>query len=324
MVDRIGPPFPCDPKMVALAGAEQHEAVGLEITAQEGDQAGEQGDIEGHPVLEIGRIEAEPAPVPAGCQGGLRSASEKPEAANSIVKALRQVLRWAIDAEHIDRNPARDVPYLRGRPDGFHTWTVEEVEQYRARHPIGSKTRLALQLLLFTGTRRGDVVTLGRQMARDGWLRWTEQKGRGRKVKARAVPILSILQAVIDATPSGHMTYLVTAFGKPFTPAGFGNWFRRRCDDAGLPHCSAHGLRKAGATIAADNGATEHQLMAICGWDSPKQAAVYTRAANRRKLAGDAMHLLVAERAGNESVPPAADDVSHRSTANCKRTTILR
>ncbi|MCE3248703.1 MAG: integrase family protein, partial [Geminicoccaceae bacterium] len=57
-------------------------------------------------------------------------------------------------------------------------------------------------------------------------------------------------------------------------------------------HCSAHGLRKAGATIAAENGATEHQLMAIFGWDSPKQAALYTRAANRRKLAGGAMHLL--------------------------------
>jgi len=72
----------------------------------------------------------------------------------------------------------------------------------------------------------------------------------------------------------GHLAYLVTEFGKPFTANEFGNWFRKRCDEAGLPQCSAHGLRKAGATIAANTGATEHQLMAIYGWESPKQAAL--------------------------------------------------
>jgi integrase len=227
--------------------------------------------------------------------------SNLPEAANSIVKVLRAVFRWAVDAGVAERNPARDVPLLRPHnPDGFHTWSVEEVEQFRATHPLGTKPRLALELLLLTGSRRSDVVTLGRQMVRDGWLHFVEAKGRGRKPKQRALPVLPDLQVTIDATPSGHLNYLVTAFGKPYTPAGFGNWFRRQCNVAGLPHCSAHGLRKAGATIAAENGATEHQLMAIYGWDSPKQAALYTRAANRRKLAGDAMHLL-------EFANPASD-----------------
>jgi integrase len=163
-------------------------------------------------------------------------------------------------------------------------------------------------LLLYTGVRRSDVVTLGRQMVRDGWLHLTEAKGRERQPKHRAIPILPELASIIDATPSGHMTYLVTEFGKPFTAAGFGNKFRDWCNQAGLPHCSAHGLRKAGATIAADNGATEHQLMAIYGWASPKQAALYTRRANRRKLAGDAMHLIRLER--TQSVPPGTSGAS--------------
>ncbi len=220
--------------------------------------------------------------------------AEFPEAANARLKALRQTFKWAVEAGHAVRNPAREVPYLRPKnPDGWHAWTVEEVAQFEARHPIGSKARLALALLLYTGVRRSDAVRLGRQMERGGSLYFRETKGQARHVKDRDIPILPELRHVLDATPSGHLAYITTAFGKPFTPAGFGNWFRRRCNEAGLPHCSAHGLRKAGATIAAENGATEHQLMAIFGWDSPKQAALYTRKANRKKLAAEAMHMLV-------------------------------
>jgi integrase len=73
-----------------------------------------------------------------------------------------------------------------------------------------------------------------------------------------------------------NLIYLETSFDKPFTGNGFGNKFKDWCVEAGLPHCTAHGLRKAGATIAAENGATEHELMAIYGWESPKQAAIYT------------------------------------------------
>ncbi len=87
-------------------------------------------------------------------------------------------------------------------------------------------------------------------------------------------------------------------------PKAFGLWFKRLCVAAGLLHCAAHGLRKAGATIAAENGATEHQLMAIYGWDSPKQAALYAKAADRKWPIKDAMPLVDADHKSNESVPP--------------------
>ncbi len=73
--------------------------------------------------------------------------------------------------------------------------------------------------------------------------------------------------------PTGNLAILVTTFGKPFTSNGFGNWFRKQCDEAGLKHSSAHGLRKAGAALAAENGATERQLMAIFGWTTMKEAS---------------------------------------------------
>jgi integrase len=107
------------------------------------------------------------------------------------------------------------------------------------------------------------------------------------------VPVLADLQHVIDASPTGDLTFLISERGRPFTVSAFGDWFRRKCDEAGLPQCSAHGLRKAGASIAAENGATEHQLMAIFGWATAKEAERYTKTARRKRIAGDAMSLLV-------------------------------
>ena len=231
-----------------------------------------------------------------------------PEAANGRVKALRQVFAWATDptVEYAKTNPALKVPMLPpNNPDGFHTWTKDEVRQYQARHPIGTKARLALAIFLYSGVRISDAVRLGRQMERDGNLCFTEEKNRAKKPKHREVPILPALRAELDANPSGHLAYLVTEWGRPYaSPKAFGNRFKSWCRQAGLPHCTAHGLRKAGATFAADEGATEHQLMAIYGWNSPKQAALYTRAADRKRLAADAMHLIDPDYKANETVPP--------------------
>lgn len=252
--------------------------------------------------------------------------ADKPEAANSRVKALRQMFAWAKEVGHVKANPALDVPKLGSGSEGFHTWEREEVEAFEAYHPIGSKARLAFSILLFTGVRRSDAIKLGHPMERDGALHFQETKGAKRRgrggrpapgPKRRVLPILPQLRAIIEATPkSGHMTYLVSERGRPFSSGSFGNRFRKWCNEAGLPHCTAHGLRKAGATIAAENGATAHQLMALFGWESIKQAEGYTRKADSKRLSADAVHLLVRreEQNGVESVPPIADDskVGHR------------
>lgn len=241
-----------------------------------------------------------------------------PAAADGRVKALRQLFKWAVKTKRMRTNPAAEVEYLGSDSDGHHTWTVEEVRQYWKRHPVGTMARLAIDLMLFTGVRRSDAVRIGPPMYREGWLHFIEWKGsrtrvrrRGRSEgkKHRELPILPILQSSIDAAPTGLLTYLVTSFGKPFTSNGFGNRMKKWCREAGLPEeCTAHGLRKAGATIAAENGATEHQLMAIFGWASARQAAIYTRKANRTRLAANAMHLLMP----GENEP--SREVSHRES----------
>lgn len=241
--------------------------------------------------------------------------ADRPEAANGIIKALRQLYKWAKSKPELDghrleitTNPADDVAYLPpNNPEGFHTWTVAEVEQFETKHPIGSKARLAMALLLYSGVRRSDVVRLGPQMVRGGMLHFIEFKGRKKERKERQMPVLPVLADVISKTTCGHLAYLVTEFNRPFSRAGFGNRFRKWCDDAQLHHCSAHGLRKAAATLAAENGATTHQLMAMFGWRSIKQAEIYTRKAREKKLTASGMHLISLR---SEESPTSADTES--------------
>jgi integrase len=218
------------------------------------------------------------------------------EAANGRIKALRQVFAWAVkpEVELSTVNPARDVPYFKSGSEGFHSWTIGEVEQFEKRHPIGTKARLALALMLYTGQRRSDIVLFGRQHIRDGWLKFTQQKGRNRKPISLEIPVHPDLQAIIDKSPCGDLTFLVTEFGQGFTANGFGNWFRKRCNEADLDHCSAHGLRKAAASRLADKGASEHQIMAVTGHQTSKEVTRYTKAARQKVLARSAVALMSA------------------------------
>jgi len=241
---------------------------------------------------------------------------DRPEAANNRLRRLRRIFAWAMESgiEGVAVNPARDVSFLKpSRSGGFPTWTSADIVRFEERHPVGSKARLALGLLCYTGIRRSDVVQLGRQhmqaadeSAPNGRLVFRPFKGRNRSPLTLNLPVVADLHHMIAATKTGELAFLVTERGKPFTSAGFGNWFRQRCDEAGLSGKSAHGVRKAAASRLVEKGATTHQLMAIFGWLTIKQAELYTRGAERKRLAEDAMHLLGTNRVAKSltSDPP--------------------
>ncbi|WIV50287.1 tyrosine-type recombinase/integrase [Marivivens sp. LCG002] len=215
--------------------------------------------------------------------------SEYPQAANGMVKALRQLYRYAINYDFHDTNPAEKVEYLKGNPEGFHTWTLAEVAQFEATHPVGSMARLALGLALYTGQRRSDLVNFGPSSIQDGWLVFRQHKGRNSKPVYLEIPIIPELASLIEATPSKSGTFLATSFDKPFTSNGFGNRFRKWCNEAGLSHCSVHGLRKAAASRLAELGCTEQEIMAITGHRTSKEVARYTRAASQKLRAESAL-----------------------------------
>lgn len=222
----------------------------------------------------------------------LRDLKAKPGAANNRRKYLSALFGWAIEADLMASNPAREVRRKKYATEGFHTWTSAELAAFEARHPIGSKARLALALLLYLGVRKGDLVRLGPSNSNGAEIKFVPNKTRHKRTAESVKPILPALAHVLAQTPTGELTFLETGQGRPFTAKGFGGWFRARCDEAGLPQCSAHGLRKLGATRCAENGATDHELMALYDWTSPNQAATYTRAASREKMAASAARRL--------------------------------
>lgn len=227
-------------------------------------------------------------------QEAMDARAKTPFTANNFLVAMSVLFDWAVRNDFVTENPCEKVAPLKVKSAGYHTWTMEEVEQYRQRHPIGTHERLAVDLLLFTGLRISDAIKAGRQHVRDGVLTITT----GKTGSTVSIPIFPELQRSIDATKTGALTFLVRKRGRPFpSSATFSGWFRAACDEAGLPHCTAHGLRKAGATMAANAGATVHELMAMFGWARSSMAEVYTKAADRARLARGA-----AERIANAQV----------------------
>jgi integrase len=207
----------------------------------------------------------------------------RPHPQRNMLKALRGLMAFAVTEGLIPVDPTASYKPTRIKDTGgFAPWTDGDITKFEATHPVGSRARLALALLLFTGQRRGDVVRIGRQHIRDGVLSLKQNK-TGAQID---IPVLPELRLVLDATPSDHLTFLVNESGQPFTAANFGRWFRHVCNEAGLEKClSAHGLRKAAATRLANHGATAHELMAWFGWTTLTEAERYTRAVNRKALA---------------------------------------
>jgi integrase len=142
--------------------------------------------------------------------------------------------------------------------------------------------------MLYTTQRRGDVVGLGKQHRIEDRFELVQQKTG----VALSLPIHDDLADELDLAPDGDLLYLMTEQGKPYTSAGFGNWFRRQCDAAGLPQCSAHGLRKAGARRMAEAGKSHAEIKSVTGHVTDKEVTRYTRAADQRRLSDRAIDAL--------------------------------
>jgi integrase len=216
------------------------------------------------------------------------------EAGRKLRKELVRLFDYAVKIKMRADNPVRQTDRVKvaagERSTGFHTWTEAEIAQYRRHHKLGTKARLAMELMLWTGQRRIDAIRLGPADIRDGRVSLRQSKTG----KAMLLPVAPQLVEAIVAMPHGEGggPFILTEFGKPFTNAGFGNKMRQWCDEAGLPQCSAHGLRKAIMRRLAELHMGNQSLKSVSGHSRDEEVATYTREVNQSRMADHAIAAL--------------------------------
>jgi integrase len=208
--------------------------------------------------------------------------------------ACGYLVQYAISIGVREDDPTAGVRVRLPKSAGIRTWTDAEILRFEQHYPIGTKPRLALELLLATAARRSDVVKLGRAHVRDGLVCMRQQKtGRG-----LAIPITDGLAAAINAAANpGHLLFMLNEKDRPFSPGTFSKWFVKACRriglDAGL---SAHGLRKASCRRMAEAGCSAHEIASVSGHMSLKEVQRYCDAADQARMAQRAAERVKAAR----------------------------
>lgn len=218
---------------------------------------------------------------------------DRPAEADNLIKAIRAMYSWAEEAGEIHQNPAKGIRKIHKPGGGAKPWTADDLRKFTQHHPIGTTAYAWLALSIATGCRIDDARQLGRKHETeiDGqlWLAWQPGKRGSAPVE---VPMMPLLVAAIRALKVQGATYLLTEYGRPFAYGGLGNRVRDWCNQAGLQGKSAHGVRKALAELLAEAGCSQHQIMAVLSHTQAKTSEVYTKGAQRRILAGQAMRAL--------------------------------
>ena len=216
-------------------------------------------------------------------EAGRERRASTPAQARNFLDAMRGLFRWALKAKFVKVDPTAGVENPpRKKGGGFPPWTEEELLAYEAYWQRGTRQHVWMQVLLYTGARRGDVHTLGRQHIRGNELSFRTEKSQGSVVVT--LPVLKPLRAAIDHGPCGDLTFICGERGHPLTKESFGNMFSEAARKIGIKK-SAHGVRKIAATRCAEAGATVHELNALFGWSGTTMAMLYTQAAERKRLA---------------------------------------
>lgn len=239
-----------------------------------------------------------------------------PNAANRLHKELSEIYTYATHhLGYVGTPPTASISRRKIKSDGYHTWTAAQVDQFREHHASGTMPRLAFELALGTGAARQDVARMGAANVRDGAISYARGKTGGRVELPLA--LLPELARELAQHPAKRAVFVTRADGKPYaSAASFGNAFADWIKAAGLPpECSIHGLRKHGATRLAERGATEWQIMAFLGHESPSEARRYVAKANRTTMVADALRLLPGQELPNlssELGKPTAQDTEKR------------
>lgn len=222
-----------------------------------------------------------------------------PYQARHFVHTMRSLFKWAVDSKLVKSDPTAGVAVKKTSKIGIKPWTDDDIAKFEKRWPRGTRERVMFDIFVYTGLRIGDVAVLGKQHVRKGVITIDTEKNETRVT----IPVLAPLAETLKAGPIGDLAFVASKTGRTMLKNSLGNIFHEACKKAGV-NKSAHGIRKAAATHAADQGATEAELEAIFGWNGGRMASHYTKEANRRRLATGAMSKLDRTKSAAAMLPP--------------------
>jgi integrase len=228
----------------------------------------------------------------------------KPNAQKNWTKALTGLVKFALKEGLITTSPMAGVVKDRAPiTGGLRAWTEDHLAKFRAHYPLGTRERLAVEIMVNTGVRRSDACRIGPGDIKGGWLRDFEAKKTARTTGVKInVPVRPELASALAAMKTvSTQAFLVTSKGQPFkTEESFGEWMREVYNAAGLPDVVNHGLRKLAAIRLAFAGVDVWGLMKVFGWKTVAQAQVYVDQADAMRMAGQAFDKLEAHQAAEQ------------------------
>ncbi len=216
---------------------------------------------------------------------------ETPAAAKHFLTSLNGLFNWAVDNALLNRNPAFNIKAPKSlNSEGLLPWLEEDIDKYYHRWSHGTHERVWIDVLLYTGLRRGDAVRIGwKDITTDNIIHLKTEKSQFKTDVF--LPILSELEETLKIGPIGDETFICGKGGNKLVKESFGNFFHEACNASGIKK-SAHRLRKLAAKRAANAGATVSQMKALFGWTEDKMASLCTRTADRKRLAIEAIKKL--------------------------------
>lgn len=231
---------------------------------------------------------------------------DKPAKRKHMLVAIRKLITVAFDNDWIDVDPTirLDEPVST---IGWKAWTVEAMQKFEARWPIGSAARTCYGLALWMGNRRGDVASLtwqdrtthhviidGERKEIDGF-EFVQNKNRNKNGGKRLfIPITPMLAEILEPLDKTTPTVLINAYGNPFSPKSLTGMMAHWNKLAGNPEgFTLHGLRKTLGGMLATGEATTRQLMDVLGHDDIEHAELYSRSAEQARLAHAGMEKVV-------------------------------
>ena len=226
-----------------------------------------------------------------------------PVQAGNLLSALRHMIGWMIDEEHIEPDDDPTIGLKSGKAKasresgGWVPWTEEDMAKYRARWPLGTEARLMFDILHYTHLRLGDASRFGaahlQRTLKTMMVKVATEKSKGRTMAT--VPVHRDFALSLAAARNAGILGMGEVFtGKlvngeivPMNKKAWAAKFKKFARLAGVnePKKNCHGVRKARAEVAAYSDCTEAQMMAMFGWRDHKMPALYIAKASLDKLA---------------------------------------